>query len=784
MPALLGGKVASSKKRQKNQQCLTISSLKQFFTKQKDACFEGIVDAQLGPNLHVWAERVTILHKKRELFAQTVTGSPVVVEDNGVLIFADSFRIDIDTKTGVAKNIRLHMRDGFVKAREACKLSATDWEMKHIEYTACDRAYPEWAIRASRAVFRRGAFIRTYNVRFNIARTAIPLAPQFIIPVQFGTGVKKTSKSGLLLPRFLVDFDYGLGIKQEYYKTLTTQADTTLGVDWHNKKGVVFTDEFRWYRSADDFTRINTHYAVARDRWVYDQRRIYKATTRGFWLKGKHFEQHQNINPFGDVAVLMRTDCGTDKRIEYHFINDTDDVDDSFFNSLELRALTDYKQQSLLFGWNRVYRTRFSPLKSDELQKIIKQIDASAGSPQPVIKKDIEDRAHVGYLPRFEQNTAYIGLGEWLQYRHDIFADYVVFGQQGVERIFVNDSFLQREEDVPWHKTDFLRATYAPQLKCRVPVPYGMLSVCSKPRAQLVGRQKALDYPRKYQFAGSIGSCGGYRAYVTGGAEYVFPYAYRHLKQTDSMFFAQPMLKWDYVPKIHQDHWYSVDRWDIAYPTNSIQVEMNFSLIKSNFNTDLRVWQGYDFVASNNRFVLTRSLKQKNLMPLQYECAVSNDEVAFELGQEYDWPDLQLLQSQLSLHVMMHKLRVKLGYLFQKRELLEQRSYLSTIPHQMHFHIGLPISKRAILVYEGQYYAQQRSSIFFIDGIKPLMHRVRLEYDGHCWGFFVGFEEKKFKECGIGRNERAMVFSLRLDSLGSFAKKFKRNPPLGGLSSV
>ena len=119
---------------------------------------------------------------------------------------------------------------------------------------------------------------------------------------------------------------------------------------------------------------------------------------------------------------------------------------------------------------------------------------------------------------------------------------------------------------------------------------------------------------------------------------------------------------------------------------------------------------------------------------------------------------------------------VGISYLFQKPQMLEERRYLSTIPHLLHLRIGVPLSKYASLFYEGQYYAPQRSSLFFLDGIKPLIHRVRFEYDGHCWGFFVGFEEKKFKECGIQRNERAIVFSLRLDSLGSFAKKLKRVP--------
>ena len=780
-PNKLKHKKKQQRKESRKERTLSIQSAEQFFTKQKNARFKGIVDAQIGSNLHVWAERITTLHDTRELLAESLSGAPVVVEDKGILIFADSFRINIDTKTGVAKNIRLHLRDGFVKARQASKLSALDWEMHHIEYTACDRTHPEWSIRASRAVFRRGSFIKTYNVRFNVARTSIPIAPQFIIPVQFGTGVKKTSKSGFLLPRFLVDFDYGLGIKQDYYKTIADRVDTTFSIDWHNKKGVVFADEFRWYRSADDYTHTNAHYAIVRDRYVYEENRIRKGTTRGFWFKGKSFQQHKALIPHFDASLLMRTDFGTDRRTEYHFANDTDEVDDSFFNAIDGRALSKYSQISLLTAWNRVYRTRFFPIKGDELQKIITQIDAPAALPSPIVKKDVEDRAHVGYLPHVEWSNAFISCGSLFQYRHDFFWDYIASSQQSVDRIFVNDSLLEQEEALPQNKVDFLRAYYAPQVKFNIPAPCGVLTAFAKPRAQLVGKQKQLIYDSNHELAGRVAAYGGYRAYFTGGAEYAFPLAYRYLAQSDLMFFAQPVLTWQYVPRLYQENWHHLDRWDRAYPTNNILAEANFTFNKNNWNADIALRQGYDFVANDQRFLLTRSLRQKNLMPLQYECRLSNDQISCELSQEYDWPDLQLLQSELSVNLIMRKIQLNISYLFQKRELLERRAYLSTIPHFMQLHIGLPLTKYATLIYEAQYYAQQRSSLFFVDGIKPLMHRLRLEYDGHCWGFFIGVEEKKFKECGIGRNERAMVFSLRLDSLGSFAKKFKRNHQLGVL---
>ena len=68
----------------------------------------------------------------------------------------------------------------------------------------------------------------------------------------------------------------------------------------------------------------------------------------------------------------------------------------------------------------------------------------------------------------------------------------------------------------------------------------------------------------------------------------------------------------------------------------------------------------------------------------------------------------------------------------------------------------------------------QRPLTRTIRNIKPLLHRVRLAYDGHCWGFYVGFEEKRYREYGNNKSERYFVFSFRLDSIGSFAQRIKQ----------
>jgi hypothetical protein len=93
--------------------------------------------------------------------------------------------------------------------------------------------------------------------------------------------------------------------------------------------------------------------------------------------------------------------------------------------------------------------------------------------------------------------------------------------------------------------------------------------------------------------------------------------------------------------------------------------------------------------------------------------------------------------------------------------------------------MSVPLGSQFTLSYDGQFYATKKSAFFRLNGLAPLVHRLRIDYDGHCWGMYIGYEEKKYKEYGIGRDERAIVFAFRLESLGSFAKKFKRIPSTG-----
>ena len=123
---------------------------------------------------------------------------------------------------------------------------------------------------------------------------------------------------------------------------------------------------------------------------------------------------------------------------------------------------------------------------------------------------------------------------------------------------------------------------------------------------------------------------------------------------------------------------------------------------------------------------------------------------------------------------MVGKVHLQAGYLFQHESFRQKRDLLSHIPHFVLFGLAVPLGKHAMIRYDGQFYSEKGSKFLGFTKLRPLIHRLQLEYNGHCWGLAVGYEEKKYRDFGNDKRERAIVLSLRFDSLGSFAKKFKR----------
>jgi len=772
------GKLASSIK------ILRINSLQQTISDKNHIIFEGEVEVIVDRTMRLWADRVEIDKEQQTLCAERKKSGAVSLENNDFIMLADKLFLNFDKKTGYADEVRIHISEGYVSARKAEKLDDNDWRMEEMMFTPCDSEDAHWHFKARTAMLHGNYFIKASGLLFKIGPVPVFGLPSMILPIQERTkSGQGRAKSGFLIPRFYYDYDYGFGLRQDYYRLLNAHCDTTFGVDWHDRKGIVFSNEFRWARSPESFTLTNLQYAVSRNQLVQKRGKIVKSTVQRYWVQGKDF---QSIGSFGPMNLfsLIRMDFGTDKRIGYNFLNSINEVDDIFSNSAVLRGFMPHDILEIRFDGDQTCRKQFIDMTGHEKQRflplaqeIIAQTKESCKSrPEKNVfqKKEIVDKVTVIQLPHIEWNTSYRGLGNFLKYRHDFFVDQIFYRQQEFENIFFNSMLINQQDLIPLRKADLLRLGYRADLYQSFNIKGHSIMLQVNPSLQFRSNIIQDIQAKKNVFEQRIFGHGSYRVACEYGAEWALPELDFHTDDFSRSHYIQPSIKYDFVPKFFQKNWHYMDKWDRLYPKHQIALQLRNNNVINDYQVDVQLQQGYDFYNKEDIFPLRRGLASKHLLPFRYDVSLLTDRYHVACAQEFDAKNVRLLQSEISAGLTHKRFHTSLGYLFQNTEMQRQRELLSNIPHFVLFNVALPMGKHTTLHYDGQFYSEHKHTFFSLGSIKPLLHRVRLDYDGHCWGFYVGFEEKKYREFGTEKTEHYFVFSFRLETIGSFAKKIKQ----------
>jgi len=777
------GKIVSTVK------TLRINSLTQTITHKNHVVFDGEVEVLIDRKMRVWADRVVLDKEKQTLIAQRTKSAAVSIENDDFIMLADQLFLNFEKKTGYADNIRMHISEGYVSARKAEKLDDNDWRMDEMTYTPCDADGMHWHFRARKAVLRGNYFIKASGLLFKVGPVPVFGLPSMILPIQRRTkSGQGKAKSGFLMPRFYFDYDYGFGLRQNYYRYFGPHCDTTIGVDWQAYKGIVFSDEFRWARSPENFTKSTMQYAFARNVFMQKNEKIVKSTAHRYWVEAQNF---QTIGAFGFMQLnsLMRMDFGTDKRIGYQFLNNTHDVDDTFSNSIlfrghmshdiiEARIDADQTRRQQFIAMTNEEKQRFQPLAQD----LIAQTQAFTKSRSQKIeckknefqKKEIEDKTTVIQVPHVEWNSSYRGLRNIFSYRHDFFVDQVLYRQQELENIYFNATLLNQRDLITLRKADLLRLGYRGNIHKSLSYNGHNLILQINPSLQFRSNiARDVSY-HKNVIEHRIFGQGAYRIASEYRAALTFPELFLMSNNFNYVHYVQPSITYEYVPKFFQNHWHYIDKWDRLYPKHEIAVQVRNNNTINDYQIDLELKQGYDFYTRDDIFPLRRALASKHALPFRYDASVYSDYINLSCAQEYDVKNLKMLQSEISTGFSFNRFNTSIGYLYQNTELQKRRELLSNIPHFVLFNLAVPISKHATLRYDGQFYSEHKHSFFSLGSIKPLLHRIRLDYDGHCWGFYIGFEEKKYREYGTEKAEHYFVFSLKLESIGSFANKIRQ----------
>lgn len=731
-----------------------VSSLHQNILDLNTVILTGNVEVRVDSTTHVWADEVTFDRSKKTLSAKATISGAVMFETSDMLILADSIFLDLENQTGEAHNIRVRTGDTFISAKRGAKENKDVWRFYDIRYTACDERHPHWGFSAASARLRKGT-LRAKSILFRIHDIPIAWVPGFIIPASYKTKSPSHSTSGFMLPSFAWDDTLGFGFNPEYYWGIASHVDNSAGINWREKKGYVIYDEFRYARSPEDYTIANVQFANEYNAFVERNNKVVQAHDHRYWIRGKHFEKIYLNNIL--LQNIVRIDFGTDKRIEYDFMGKTHDLEDQFLNSFMMRAPDSKGIVYLDWDHYKIDREKFT--FGDQ-------------------KREREEKFSAFTTPHVEWWSSFFKEGTLFDHSHHAFVDLAFSRRRITEKIYSDFNIIGRSESIPLEKTESVRFYYQGAFFKNVHIGGHQFRFKVEPNVQIRNKVKNRSDVGKAQdvIEGAALFEGAYRVVGQYGIEWALPQ--RTQRDNHGLFthFWQPIVRWNYVPKFEQDHWFFVDRWDRIFPTNELSAQFRSDWYFDDIYVGFGMSQGYEFYKHEDIFPLRRSGHREQLLPFKFDMHLNSELVFFESEYQIDLKRGQLLQAEFTGGVRKDPFYVTMSIFYQHPDLQRERELLSDIPSFALVTLGLPLLYNLRVGYEGHFYSPSNSLVAAIKDPHALYHRVRFEYDGHCWGASIGFEEKRYRQQGRTKSEQAYFFALKLESIGSVSKQFKKEP--------
>lgn len=721
---------------------VNIKSEKQKILEKNKLLLEGDVEVLFDNKVQILADKVEFDKDTQNVVATSTTGF-VKLENQFFVMLAERIEVNIEKKTGSAKNLKIHIKDGFLSASKAEKIDDQTWKMERIVYTACDKTVPHWAFTAYRAKLYRNTILKASGLVFKIKDIPVLAFPALVFPLQNRAG------SGFLMPRLSFDAELGFGFRQKYYWLLGPHCDTTLGFNFVEKKGYILSDEFRWAKSNYNFLIVNSYYAEEWNALLEKQGRIVNAKDKHYWIQGEYFQPY-SIGPL-ELQSLVRFDFGTDKRIGYHFLDSSENVEDSFYNSITQRYHDSKNLMQFLIQSERGLRKQFR-----------KEVEKEVNQDKVFEQHERVEKVRINYFPRFEWNTGYHKIFPHVFYRHDFSIDHLFLESKEEEKLYINRCLDSVESKSPKVDMDTTRLFYKGRLESNFRLLDQSLSFYCEPHFLLRGKVKDSKASR-HKFFPKI------------GGELAFHERALFNKDHTYLHYIQPVVKWNFLPKFYQNGWYYIDKQDRFYPENSVSLELRNNWKLNNWSIDLLMSQGYDFYGNSNIFNLRRAHNQKRLLPFRASVGIANDGFHLNLAQEYGIKSPSVLQSELVAGLSFSDFDFFVGYLYQREGIQKSRELLSDIPAFALIGATVPIGSDIKFHYNGSFFTNYRHSFPIFNIMKPMLHRFKLNYEKHCWAISLGFEERRYRQYGRWKSERSITLAIRLESIGSFAQKFK--PP-------
>jgi len=221
----------------------------------------GNVDVRFGI-YRMQADKIQIIEAENKMIAE---GSVVFDQGDDQRITGARAVWNYKTKLGTFEDstgFTNQTNDGTViyfTAEKVERVSLTEVVVTKGKFTACEEAVPKWSFTADEARIKVNDRVKLKNAKFRVKDVPIVPLPYASIPIK-----ERDRASGFLTPTIGFSGNKGVRLSTAYYQTLGRSADVTIRGDVYSSRGLGYGLDFR--TRANSRSYFNFGFYAVKDR--------------------------------------------------------------------------------------------------------------------------------------------------------------------------------------------------------------------------------------------------------------------------------------------------------------------------------------------------------------------------------------------------------------------------------------------------------------------------------------------------------------------------------------
>jgi LPS-assembly protein len=237
---------------------------------------EGAVDLTYG-ELRLQADRMVLTDGGDYLKAS----GNVRFQRKDEYLTGEAIEFSLKDETGIVHGARGFIADFYVTGKEIRKVGEKEYRIIKGSATACEQEVPDWKFASPDARVVIEEYIYAWHPTIWVKKVPVLYLPYLVVPI------KTERATGLLVPSIAWSDGAGISYSQDFFWAMAENADTTVGLDFYQRKGVRLRLEFRHVLSAETAGSVSGSWIEDRkdeiERWRFrlDQRLNLGAGVRG-----------------------------------------------------------------------------------------------------------------------------------------------------------------------------------------------------------------------------------------------------------------------------------------------------------------------------------------------------------------------------------------------------------------------------------------------------------------------------------------------------------------------